>query len=119
MLEAEQAMSEITPQRRAEIELEIASIRNLGVELTAAQRFMRGFNSEVESTGDAFERLGQNLSRSFGNVKGLLDNLKQSFTTFFRDLLGLGLQRVFGQLFGSITGAIGGAGSRCSSPLRA
>lgn len=110
MLEAEQAMSEITPQRRAEIELEIASIRNLGVELTAAQRFMRGFNSEVESTGDAFERLGQNLSRSFGNVKGLLDNLKQSFTTFFRDLLGLGLQRVFGQLFGSITGAIGGAG---------
>lgn len=110
MLEAEQAMSEITPQRRAEIELEIASIRNLGVELTAAQRFMRGFNSEVESTGDAFDRLGQNLSRSFGNVKGLLDNLKQSFVTFFRDLLGLGLQRVFGQLFGSITGAIGGAG---------
>lgn len=109
MLEAERAMEDITPQRRAEIELEIASIRNLGVELTAAQRFMRGFNSEVESTGDAFERLGQNLSRSFASVKGLLDNLKQSFVGFFRDLLGLGLQRIFGQLFGGLTAAIGGA----------
>lgn len=109
-LQAERSREGITIDQVAQIDLEIERYRNLGVELTAAQRFMRGFNSEVESTGDAFERLGQNLSRSFGNVKGLLDNLKQSFTTFFRDLLGLGLQRVFGQLFGSITGAIGGAG---------
>ncbi|NBW16727.1 MAG: hypothetical protein EBR82_52990, partial [Caulobacteraceae bacterium] len=110
MLEAEKAMGDVSDVRAAKIDEEIASLRNLGVELTAAQRFMRGFNSEVESTGDAFERLGQNLSRSFASVKGLLDNLKQSFVTFFRDLLGLGLQKVFAQLFGGLLGGIGGAG---------
>lgn len=103
---------DLAPERRAQIQLELESIRNLGVELTAAQRFMRGFGSEVDSVGDAFERLGQNLSRSFANVKGLLGNLKQSITQFFRDLLGQGIQRVFQQIFGSITNAIfGGIGS--------
>ena len=109
-LQAERARPGITVDQIAQIDVEIERLKTLGVELTAAQRFMRGFGSEVESTGDAFERLGQNISRSFANVKGLLDNLKQSFLTFFRDLLGQGLQRVFGQLFGAITGAIGGAG---------
>jgi hypothetical protein len=109
-LQAERERPGITIDQIAQIDLEIERLKTLGVELTAAQRFMRGFGSEVESTGDAFERLGQNISRSFANVKGLLDNLKQSFLTFFRDLLGQGLQRVFGQLFGAITGAIGGGG---------
>lgn len=117
MLEAEKAMGDVSDVRAAKIDEEIASLRNLGVELTAAQRFMRGFNSEVESTGDAFERLGQNLSRSFANVKGLLDNLKQSFVTFFRDLLGIGLQRVFSQLFGGLLGGLSGAGRAAGGVL--
>lgn len=112
MLEAEKAREGISAQRIAEIDQEIAGIRNLGVELTAAQRFMRGFNNEVEDSGSAFERLGQNISRSFTSVKGLLDNLKNSFKQFFNDLLGLGLQRVFQQIFGGIAGAIGGGGQR-------
>lgn len=112
VLLAELKQMDLAPERRAQIQLELESIRNLGVELTAAQRFMRGFGSEVDSVGDAFERLGQNLSRSFANVKGLLGNLKQSITQFFRDLLGQGIQRVFQQIFGSITNAIfGGIGS--------
>lgn len=109
-LQAERARPGITIDQIAQIDVEIERLKTLGVELTAAQRFMRGFGSEVESTGDAFERLGQNISRSFADVKDLLNNLKQSFLTFFRDLLGQGLQRVFGQLFGALTGAIGGAG---------
>lgn len=109
-LQAERARPGITIDQIAQIDVEIERLKTLGVELTAAQRFMRGFGSEVESTGDAFERLGQNISRSFANVKDLLNNLKQSFLTFFRDLLGQGLQRVFGQLFGALTGAIGGTG---------
>jgi len=110
-------MGDVSDVRAAKIDEEIASLRNLGVELTAAQRFMRGFNSEVESTGDAFERLGQNLSRSFASVKGLLDNLKQSFVTFFRDLLGIGLQRVFSQLFGGLLGGLSGAGRAAGGVL--
>ena len=106
---AELKQLDLAPDRRAQIQLELEGIRNLGVELTAAQRFMRGFGSEIESVGDIFERFGQNLSRSFANVKGLLNNLKQSITQFFRDLLGQGLQRVFQQLFGSLTGAIFGS----------
>ena len=105
---AELKQIDLAPEIRAQKQLELESIRNLGVELTAAQRFMRGFGSEVDSVGDAFERLGQNLSRSFANVKGLLGNLKQSITQFFRDLLGQGIQRVFQQIFGSITNAIFG-----------
>ena len=106
---AELKQLDLAPDRRAQIQLELEGIRNLGVELTATQRFMRGFGSEIESVGDIFERFGQNLSRSFANVKGLLSNLKQSITQFFRDLLGQGLQRVFQQLFGSLTGAIFGS----------
>ena len=106
VLEAEKASGGLSAQRVAEIDKEIASIRNLGVELTATQRFMRGFNSAIETTGDAFERLGQSISQSFGKVGGLLSNLKNAFKQFFNDLLGLGIQRVFQQLFGAITAAI-------------
>jgi hypothetical protein len=113
-LEAEKLTEGISAKRVAEINAEIASIRNLGVELTATQRFMRGFNSAIETTGDAFERLGQGISQSFGKVGGLLSNLKNAFKQFFNDLLGLGIQRIFQQLFGGITAAIGGgaAGGR-------
>jgi hypothetical protein len=107
-LEAEKLTEGISAKRVAEINAEIASIRNLGVELTATQRFMRGFNSAIETTGDAFERLGQGISQSFGKVGGLLSNLKNAFKQFFNDLLGLGIQRIFQQLFGGITAAIGG-----------
>jgi len=68
MLEAEKAMEDVSDVRAAKIDEEIASLRNLGVELTAAQRFMRGFNSEVESTGDAFERLQINLDYLRANI---------------------------------------------------
>lgn len=84
------------------------TFKQFQVQLTDTQRFLRGFNNEIETTGDAFERLGQNLSRSFAGVSGLLQNLKQSFLQFFRDMLGMGLQRIFSQLLSGITGALTG-----------
>ena len=89
------------------IDQEIANLRGMGRELNNLQQFMVGFNSEIDTVGDAFKRLGQNISRSLANVKDLLNNLKQSFLGFFRDILGQGLQRIFQQLFTDLTNLIG------------
>lgn len=89
---------------------QIAGIRTLGVELTNAQRFMKGFGSQVESVGDIFDRFGANVARAFSSVKGLLDNLKNAVKQFFQDLLGNALQRVFSGILGSLFG--GGGGGR-------
>lgn len=117
-LQAELQMSGISDERRAEINLELESIRNMGVELTNAQRFMRGFGAAVEDVGDIFDRFGNNVARAFTSIKGLLGNLKNAVVQFFRDLVGNSLQRivggvlnsVFGGLFGSSAGGAGGAG---------
>ena len=93
---------DISPSRRAAILEQIEELKNVGVELTNTERFMQGFRSSIESTGDAFDRLGQNISRSLQNVQGLLGNLKKSFLQFFNDILGAGLQRFFAEILGPI-----------------
>lgn len=98
---------DISPSRRARILEEIEELKNVGVELSNTERFMRGFRSSIESTGDAFDRLGQNISRSLQNVQGLLGNLKKSFLQFFNDILGAGLQRFFAEILGPILGVTG------------
>ena len=96
-----------SPSRRAAILEQIEELKNVGIELTNTERFMRGFRSSIESTGDAFDRLGQNISRSLQNVQGLLGNLKKSFLQFFNDILGAGLQRFFAEILGPILGVTG------------
>jgi tape measure domain-containing protein len=88
---------------------EIEKTRLLGVELSNAQRFMRGFGSATETVGDAFERLGQNVSRALTNTKNLLDNLKQAVIQFFNDLLGQSLQNLVRQTLLPIAGLFPGA----------
>jgi hypothetical protein len=83
----------------------------LGVELDNAQRFMRGFGSETEAVGDIFERFGQNVARSFTNIKTLFDSLKNAVKTFFADLLGNSLQKlVRGTLSAIFNPGSGGGG---------
>jgi uncharacterized membrane protein YgcG len=104
--------SALPPERRAEIEAEIQALKNVGIELTNAERFMKGFRSAIESTGDAFEKLGVNISNSFASINGLLGNLKKSFLQFFKDLLGSGIQRIFEQIFAPLSDIISGGNSR-------
>lgn len=78
--------------------------------LSNGERFMRGFSQAIETTGDAFDRLGQNIANSFRDVGSLLDNLKNAVLGFFNDLLGQSLQRVVGQVLSPIAVAFGGGG---------
>jgi hypothetical protein len=102
------------PLELAQIGAQIESIRNMGVELTNAQRFMRGFGAAVEDVGDIFDRFGNNVARAFTSIKGLLGNLKNAVVQFFKDLLGNSLQRLVGgtlsALFGGLFGGAGGGG---------
>ena len=97
---------------KARIDEQIASIRNMGVELTNAQRFMKGFGSAVEDVGDIFDRFGQNVAKSFTNIKDLFTNLKNAVKQFFNDLLGNALQRL---LQGTLGALFGGGASRGGS----
>jgi len=90
---------------------QIERTKTLGVELSNAERFMRGFGSATESVGEAFERLGQNVSRALTNTKDLLSNLKQAVIQFFNDLLGQQIQGLLRSIFAPIVGAIGGGGA--------
>jgi hypothetical protein len=96
------------PQQIAQIRLQIEQIQTLGVEFSNAQRFARGFGSQIETVGDAFERLGQNVSRALMNTRDLLGGLKQAVLGFFNDLLGQSLQNVLRQVFAPIVGITGG-----------
>jgi len=98
--------------RVSQIDVEIERVRLLGVELSNNERFMRGFNSQIEDSGDAFERFGQNVSRALTDTKNLLGSLKQAVRDLFNDLLGQSLQNLMRQalapLLGGIAGAFGG-----------
>lgn len=87
------------------------ALKKLQPVLSNSQRLMLGFASSIETTGDAFERLGQNIADSFRNVGSLLTNLKNSLLSFFNDLLGSSLQRVFGQVLAPIAAMFGGGGN--------
>jgi hypothetical protein len=91
---------------------EIDLFNRLSVSVSDTERFMRGFNSQIETSGDAFDRFGANVSRAFGNVKDLFNGLKQAVLSFFNDLLGQSLQNLvrntLGGLFGSLGGSLGG-----------
>ena len=90
---------------------EIDLFNRLSVSVSDSERFMRGFNSQIETSGDAFDRFGANVSRAFGNVKDLFNGLKQAVLSFFNDLLGQSLQNLvrntLGGLFGSLGGSLG------------
>jgi tape measure domain-containing protein len=105
---------------------QIERTKTLGLELSNAERFMRGFGSATEGVGDAFERLGQNVARALTSTKDLLNGLKNSVLQLFNDLLGQGLQNLVrnalapllglgGGGFGT-TGAAGGIGGIFRTP---
>src|SRR5262249_32434731 len=52
------------PEKIAQIQLQIDQVRRMGIEFSDAERFARGFNSAIGTVGDAFERLGQNVSKA-------------------------------------------------------
>jgi hypothetical protein len=108
-LEVQRQHAGVNSLEGLQITEQIERVRLLGVELSNAQRFMRGFGSATETVGDAFERLGQNVSRALTNTKDLLGGLKTALKDFFNDLLGQGLQNLMRQVLGPIVGGIGGA----------
>ena len=110
ILEIRKQSADLSELDRANIDMQIEQLRGVGVELTNIQRFARGFNSEVEGFGDAFERFGQNVSRAFGTFTGLFDNLKRSIRQFFADLIGSGIQQTLGAIFSALSGGRGGGG---------
>jgi hypothetical protein len=110
ILEIRKQSADLSELDRANIDMQIEQLRGVGVELTNIQRFARGFNSEVEGFGDAFERFGQNVSRAFGTFTGLFDNLKRSIRQFFADLIGSGIQQTLGMIFSALSGGRGGGG---------
>lgn len=89
---------------------EIDLYSRLSVAVSNTERFMRGFNSQIETVGDAFERFGANVSRAFGNVRDLFNGLKQAVLGFFNDLLGGALQNIVRSVLGPIFGGGGGRG---------
>jgi hypothetical protein len=112
LLEQERNAVGLSSLRGLQITEEIEQMRLLGVELSNTERFMRGFNSQIEDSGAAFERFGQNVSRALTDTKNLLGSLKQAVRDLFNDLLGQSLQNLIRQglapLLGGIAGAFGG-----------
>lgn len=121
-LEADRERQRILGDKEAvaRLDLEIERLQTLGVQLNNAGRFMRGFGSEVDTVGDAFERFGQNVSNSFRNVKTLFDGLKNAVKQFFADLVGNSLQQLvrgtLGGLFNQKGLAIAGSPVNFSTP---
>ena len=101
------AAQSVIDDLRDEIEL----FDRLSVSVSNSERFMRGFNSQIESIGDAFDRFGANVARAFTNVRDLFNSLKQAVLGFFNDLLGTALQNLvkntLGGLFGNLGGSLG------------
>lgn len=118
-LEAAQKLAEINGNalQVAQLGEQIEGLRNLGAELSNADRFMRGLGQGAESTGDAFERLGQNISNSFRNIGDLLGGLKNSLKSFFADLLGNGLQSLVKQTLGAVFGQRGQQAGGTNNPF--
>lgn len=110
-LEAQKQLT-TDPQQLAGLTLQIEQLRTLGVELTESQRFIKGLGSETETLGDIFERFGQNVARSFNNIKDVFNGLKNAVKQFFADILGNSLKNllrgVTSALFGN--GAVSGGG---------
>lgn len=104
------ALTEDFERQEAAIKKAEEAMRKYGAGLSDSERFMRGFASAVETTGDAFERLGVNIASSFRDVGNLLSNLKRSLLQFFNDLLGAGLQNIMGQILAPIFGGGRGGG---------
>lgn len=84
--------------------------------LSNSERFMRGFAAATETTADAFERFGQNVSRAFLNIRGLFTGLKQAVLGFFNDLLGNALQNLVKNTLGGLFGNLGGLGNLFRTP---
>lgn len=107
-------MGEVSDEALEDLREEIELFDRLGASISNSDRFMRGFNSQIDTVGDAFERFGQNVSNAFRNVRDLFNGLKSAVLGFFNDLIGQSLQNLvrntLGGLFGRIGGAAGGGG---------
>jgi len=117
-----EALPNVSPDKLDDLRDEIELMDRLSVSISNTERFMRGFNSQVESVGDAFDRFGANVARAFGNVRDLFNSLKQAVLGFFNDLLGSALQNLVRQTIGPLLGGASGlfssafAGSGITAP---
>lgn len=91
-----------------QLNLQIAQLKTLGVEVNNTTKFMNGFGSEIVSVGDIFDRFGQNVSRAFRNVTDLFNGLKNAVKNFFLDLVGNTLQRLVKGTLDTLFGALNG-----------
>jgi hypothetical protein len=107
VLDAKSKLKDVDQSYLDDLRDEITYYDRLGVALSNTDRFMRGFKSQIESTGDAFDRLGSNIAQSFTNLKTLLGSLGSAFKTFFNDLLSQSLQRFAGSVLNPIFGRLG------------
>jgi hypothetical protein len=98
-----------TKLKQADQQLEnLRKIADADPILTNSERLMRGFEDATISTGDAFERLGNNIAEAFTSVRGLLSSLGNAVKQFFSDLVASALQATARSALGSIFGRLGG-----------
>jgi hypothetical protein len=110
LLALEEQRGKLTAARKADLEDEIELYDRLGTAISDTERFTRGFNSAIETSGDIWERFGQNVSNAFRNVKDLFNGLKSAVLGFFNDLLGNSIQNLVRGTLGGIFGGGGGGG---------
>lgn len=81
-------------------------------ELDPAFRFMRGLKGETDAVASSFDRLGQSIGDSFGDLRNLLSSLGNAIKQFFGDILSATLRSAaasaLAPIFGGIGGAVGG-----------
>lgn len=87
---------------------EINYYDRLGISIDNASRFMKGFNSQIQSTGDIFERFGQSISQALTNIQDLFGSLKNAVKQFFNDLLGRSLQNLLRTALTPVVSRLGG-----------
>jgi tape measure protein len=71
-----------------------------------AFQFMRGLQGETDQTAQAFNRLGQSIGDSFGDLKNLLGSLGSAVKTFFQDILGNTLRGIAGSALAPLMGKV-------------
>src|SRR4029450_9480038 len=92
------------------------ALEKSGTLLSNNERFARGFASQIDTVGDAFERFGANVSDAFRNIGDLFGGLKRAVLSFFNDIIGGALQNLVRNTLGSLFGGGGGVGNAFRTP---
>jgi hypothetical protein len=108
VLEIESRRGDASKERLDDLRDEIDLYDRLGSAVSNTDRFFHGFNSQIETTGAIFDRLGQNVARAFTNIKDLFSGLKSAVLDFVNSLLARNIQNLLSQTLGPLLGGLGG-----------